>query len=225
VSERKMILLIDNYDSFVFNLARYFERLGQETHVVRNDATDVATIERMEPQAVVLSPGPCSPKEAGCSVDAARILHTRIPILGVCLGHQAIGEALGGCVVRANEPMHGRASEIHHRGESIFSDLPNPLTACRYHSLVVERTSLPACLQVTAWTSDGTIMGLAHRNYPVVGVQFHPESILTEMGYPLVANFLRLSGITLPTTIPTICAERDEPLPLEPVLPLQPVTF
>lgn len=220
-----MILLIDNYDSFVFNLARYFERLGQETHVVRNDAIDISAIAQFHPDAIVLSPGPCSPTEAGCSLEVVRDLHTRFPILGVCLGHQTIGAALGGRVVRAEQPMHGRTSQIFHQRSSIFADLSNPLTACRYHSLVVERSSLPACLEMTAWTNDGTIMALAHREYPVVGVQFHPESILTDLGYPLVANFLRLSGIALPASIPGIQTERDVTPTDEFLLPSRPVTF
>ena len=178
-----MILLIDNYDSFVFNLARYFERLGQATHVVRNDAIDVAAIERLSPAAIVLSPGPCTPAEAGCSLDVVRRFCDKLPILGVCLGHQAIAAALGGRVVRAPEPVHGRVSEIHHNGRGI-------LTVCRARWSGAATTrwrskkhSLPDCLEATAWTADGVMMALAHRERPVIGLQFHPESILTDSGY------------------------------------------
>jgi anthranilate synthase/aminodeoxychorismate synthase-like glutamine amidotransferase len=190
-----MILLIDNYDSFVFNLARYFERLGQETAVLRNDAIDVAGVRAMRPEAVVLSPGPCTPREAGCSLDIVRELHRELPILGVCLGHQAIAEAFGGRIVRSPEPMHGRPSRIHHNRRGIFAGIPSPFLACRYHSLIAEEKSLPACLRITARTKDGLIMGLRHRRYPVIGVQFHPESILTEHGQRLLANFLALAGL------------------------------
>ena len=220
-----MILLIDNYDSFVFNLARYFERLGQETHVVRNDAVDPIGIELLRPKAIVLSPGPCTPNEAGCSLDVIRQLHTRIPMLGVCLGHQAIGMAFGGRVVRASEPMHGRASQILHNGENIFCDLRNPFTATRYHSLVVARDSLPDCLEVTAWTADGTIMGLTHRSQPVFGVQFHPESILSDAGYPLLANFLQIAGFAIDRQPPVMESERVEVTSTVQELPPQVVTF
>jgi anthranilate synthase/aminodeoxychorismate synthase-like glutamine amidotransferase len=186
-----VILLIDNYDSFVHNLARYFMRLGQTTHVVRNDAVDLAGIRQLRPAAIVLSPGPCTPKEAGCSVDVIQAFGAELPTLGVCLGHQAIGVAYGGRVVRAQQPMHGRTSLVRHRRSGLFRGIPSPLTACRYHSLVLDRESLPTCLDVTAWTDDGTVMGIAHREWPVFGVQFHPESILTEAGSELLANFLR----------------------------------
>jgi anthranilate synthase/aminodeoxychorismate synthase-like glutamine amidotransferase len=186
-----VILLIDNYDSFVHNLARYFMRLGQTTHVVRNDAVDLAGIRQLRPAAIVLSPGPCTPTEAGCSVDVIQAFGAELPTLGVCLGHQAIGVAYGGRVVRAERPMHGRTSLVRHRRSGLFRDIPSPLTACRYHSLVLDRASLPTCLDVTAWTDDGTVMGIAHREWPVFGVQFHPESILTEAGSELLANFLR----------------------------------
>jgi anthranilate synthase/aminodeoxychorismate synthase-like glutamine amidotransferase len=186
-----VILLIDNYDSFVHNLARYFMRLGQTTHVVRNDAVDLAGIRQLRPAAIVLSPGPCTPKEAGCSVDVIQAFGAELPTLGVCLGHQAIGVAYGGRVVRAQRPMHGRTSLVRHRRSGLFRGIPSPLTACRYHSLVLDRASLPTCLDVTAWTDDGTVMGIAHREWPVFGVQFHPESILTEAGSELLANFLR----------------------------------
>ncbi len=220
-----MILLIDNYDSFVFNLARYFERLGHETCVVRNDAIDVPRIEALRPAAVVLSPGPCTPDEAGCSLEVVRRLATKLSILGICLGHQAIGAALGARVVRAAEPVHGRASAIFHGGESVFAGLPNPFVAGRYHSLIVDRTTLPACLQVTAWTADAMIMALAHRTLSVVGLQFHPESILTDAGYDLLAAFLRTAGIGKGTPVPRIESERAEPAPLGPPLPTAPVTF
>ncbi|MCL4192921.1 MAG: aminodeoxychorismate/anthranilate synthase component II [Thermoguttaceae bacterium] len=190
-----MILLIDNFDSFVYNLARYFQRLGHQTLVVRNTAIDAAGVAELAPAAVVLSPGPCTPREAGCSLEVVRRLHSRLPILGVCLGHQTIAAALGGGIVRAPEPVHGRASPVHHDGRGIFTGLPNPLTACRYHSLVVEEPSLPECLEVCARTTDGIVMAVRHRSLPVVGVQFHPESILTESGYDLLAGFLRLAGL------------------------------
>jgi len=206
-----LLLLIDNYDSFVFNLARYFQRLGQETRVVRHDAIDAEQVRAMRPNAVVLSPGPCTPNEAGCSLEIVRLLHDELPILGICLGHQAIAAALGGRVGRASEPVHGRTSAVHHNGRGIFAGLPNPLAACRYHSLVVEEASLPAELEVTARTAEGAVMAIAHRERPVVGLQFHPESILTESGYPLLANFLRLAGLPLPPRIPSMADERRRP--------------
>ena len=202
-----MILLIDNYDSFVFNLARYFERLGQRTCVVRNTAIDAAGVHALRPDAVVLSPGPCTPRQAGCSLDVVRQLHGELPMLGICLGHQTIAEALGGRVVRAPQPMHGRASPILHDGRDLFAGLPNPLIACRYHSLVVERQSLPDCLKVSAWTDDGLVMGLRHVRLPVLGLQFHPESILTDTGYPLLAGFLRRAGLQVPETVPAAASE------------------
>jgi len=202
-----MILLIDNYDSFVHNLARYFQRLGQETMVVRNSAIDVSGVRAAAPAAVVLSPGPCTPRQAGCSLDVVRQLHAEFPILGVCLGHQAIAEALGGRIVRAKEPIHGRTSPILHDGQGVFADLPNPLVACRYHSLVVDEESLPECLEVTARLDDGTVMALRHRTRPIVGLQFHPESILTDTGYALLAAFLRLAGLPVPVDVPGIDAE------------------
>jgi anthranilate synthase component 2 len=219
-----MILLIDNYDSFVFNLARYFERLGQATRVVRNDAIDVGEIAALQPAAVVLSPGPCTPDEAGCSLEIVRQLAGQVPILGICLGHQAIGAALGARVVRAAEPVHGRTSPVFHDGRGVFAGLPSPIIACRYHSLVVERSTLPAELEVSAWTADGTIMGIRHRAHCLVGLQFHPESILTDSGYGLLAGFLRLAGIPL-ADIPQIDGERDEPVATAAPLPRVPVTF
>jgi anthranilate synthase component II len=219
-----LLLLIDNYDSFVFNLARYFERLGRETFVVRNDAIGVAAIRSMRPEAIVLSPGPCTPTEAGSSLEIVRELHEEIPILGVCLGHQTIAAALGGRVVRASEPMHGRASAVMHDGNRIFAGVPSPLSACRYHSLVVEESTLPECLQVTARTTDGVIMALAHRLAPVIGLQFHPESILTDYGYPLLANFLRLARVSIPSSIPGLDDELLRPAAVW-ELPKAPVTF
>jgi anthranilate synthase component II len=199
-----MILLIDNYDSFVYNLARYFERLGHSTRVVRNTATDADEVESLAPAAVVLSPGPCTPERAGCALELVRRLHTHVPLLGICLGHQTIVAALGGRVVRAKEPVHGRTSLVHHNGRGVFAGLPNPLVGCRYHSLVVDEASLPDCLEVTARSEDGTIMAVQHRTLPVVGLQFHPESILTDCGYPLLAAFLRLAGLSTPNELPNI---------------------
>lgn len=197
-----MILLLDNYDSFVHNLARYFRRLGHETTVVRSDAIDARQIAEMRPSAVVISPGPCTPADAGCSIDAVRQLSGKLPILGVCLGHQAIGAAFGAAIVRAGEPMHGRTSALLHRGTSVFAGLPSPLRVCRYHSLVVDRGTLPDELQATAWTGDETIMAIAHREHPTVGVQFHPEAILTEHGYAMLAAFLRIAGLSVVDPLP-----------------------
>lgn len=205
-----MILLIDNYDSFVYNLARYFQRLGHVTRVIRNTAIDAAAARALLPEAIVLSPGPCAPQQAGCSLQVVRELYTELPILGVCLGHQTIAEALGGRVVRGREPVHGRSFPIRHDGRGVFAGLPNPIVASRYHSLVVEEASLPACLEVSARTDDGTVMALRHRDLPVVGLQFHPESILTDLGYPLLAAFLRLAGLEVPAEVPRIDSERRE---------------
>ena len=187
--------MIDNYDSFTFNLVQYFGELGQEVQVQRNDALDVRGIEALRPERIVISPGPCTPNEAGVSLELIAALAGRVPILGVCLGHQAIGQAFGGRVVRAKRIMHGKTSLVHHRGRGVFAGLPNPFEATRYHSLVVERESLPDCLEITAWTEDADggfeeIMGLRHRTLAVEGVQFHPESILTQHGHALLANFL-----------------------------------
>lgn len=190
-----MVLLIDNYDSFVFNLARYLEELGQETVVVRNDALSVGEIAARRPEAIVISPGPCTPDEAGVSLEAIRALSDSIPMLGVCLGHQAMAAALGGKVVRAPEPVHGRTSLIDHDGSGVFAGLPSPFRATRYHSLIVEAGSLPAEWSVTARTEDGIIMGLTHRSRRCYGVQFHPESVLTEYGHQLLKNFLTLAGL------------------------------
>ncbi len=201
------VLVIDNYDSFVFNLARYFQRLGQQTLVVRNTAIDAAGVRAMAPQALVLSPGPCAPQQAGCSLALVREFHNRVPILGVCLGHQTIAEALGGRIVRAAEPVHGRTSPVFHDGRGVFAGLPSPIVATRYHSLVVEEASLPPSLEVVARTEDGTVMAIRHRELPVVGLQFHPESILTEHGYAILAAFLRLAGLPVPKSLPTIAGE------------------
>lgn len=186
-----MILLIDNYDSFVHNLACYFRQLGASTKVVRNDAIHLSEIADLAPEAIVLSPGPCTPEQAGCSVAVVQRYFKQIPILGVCLGHQAIAVAFGGRIVRASEPMHGRISRVFHDQQGIFAGLPSPLTGCRYHSLIVDESSLPDELEVTARTNDGTIMAIEHGIYPLVGLQFHPEAILTEHGGELIAAFLR----------------------------------
>ena len=190
-----MLLMIDNYDSFTFNLVQYLQALGAEVRVERNDALDVDAIEKLAPERIVISPGPCTPNEAGVSVELIERLGPRIPILGVCLGHQSIGQAYGGKVVRAGRIMHGKTSRIRHEGKGVFAGLPDGYEATRYHSLVVERDSLPQSLEVTAWTQndDGSfeeIMGFRHREHPVQGVQFHPESILTEHGHALLKNFL-----------------------------------
>jgi para-aminobenzoate synthetase component II len=185
-----MILLLDNYDSFTYNLAQYLGQMGQELEVRRNDQITLGEIERLAPERIVISPGPCTPKEAGISVPLVERFAGKIPILGVCLGHQAIGAAFGGRVVRAQKIMHGKTSEIRHDGKTIFRGLPQEFTATRYHSLIVERKSLPRCLEISAETKDGTIMGLRHRDLPVEGVQFHPESVLTGSGFKLLENFL-----------------------------------
>lgn len=186
------ILVVDNYDSFVHNLARYFRELGQRVDVVRNDALSVAEIAARRPDHLVISPGPCTPNEAGVSLAAIRELAGSLPILGVCLGHQCIGQAFGGTVGRAGRPMHGKTSRVTHRGTDLFADLTNPLTVTRYHSLVVERDGFPDCLEVTGESEDGEIMALRHRRLPIWGVQFHPEAVLTEHGHALLANFLAL---------------------------------
>ena len=186
------VLVIDNYDSFTYNLVQYLGELGQELQVVRNDALTVEDIEALKPERIVISPGPCTPREAGVSVPTIRRMAGRVPILGVCLGHQSIGEAFGGEVVRAERLMHGKTSMIRHDGRTIFHGLPNPFEATRYHSLIVRRESLPECLEISAETDEGEIMGVRHRTLPVEGVQFHPESILTGPGKDLLRNFLKL---------------------------------
>lgn len=192
-----MVLMLDNYDSFTFNLVQYLGELGVDVVTHRNDCISVDEVERLAPERIVVSPGPCTPDQAGISLDLIGRFAGRVPILGVCLGHQAIGQAFGGRVIRADAVMHGKTSPVHHDGQGLFAGLPNPFTATRYHSLVVEWASLPQCLEVTAWTShaDGSrheIMGLRHRELPVAGVQFHPESILTQHGHALLANFLAM---------------------------------
>jgi anthranilate synthase component 2 len=191
-----MILVVDNYDSFTYTLVHYLNELGAQTRVVRNDALSAADAIALRPEAVLLSPGPCTPDDAGICLDLIRSAPDDLPILGVCLGHQAIGQAFGGDVIRAKSLMHGKTSQIHHDNTGIFEGLPNPFTATRYHSLAVKRDSLPNSLKVTAWTDDGEIMGLAHAARPIHGVQFHPESILTEGGHKLLGNFLDMAGVT-----------------------------
>jgi anthranilate synthase/aminodeoxychorismate synthase-like glutamine amidotransferase len=221
-----MILLIDNYDSFVHNLARHFERLGQRTVILRNDAVDARAVQAIRPDAIVLSPGPCTPRDAGASLEIVRQLHTAVPILGVCLGHQVIAEALGARIVRADVPVHGQASVIRHEGSGLFAGLPSPLRVGRYHSLVVEPSSLPGELRATAWAGDGILMAFEHCNRPVYGVQFHPESILTECGYELLANFLRLGGIDVAADAGDLAsAELRKPAAGSRRLPAGPVTF
>ncbi|HZP86300.1 MAG TPA: aminodeoxychorismate/anthranilate synthase component II [Burkholderiales bacterium] len=185
-----MLLMIDNYDSFTYNLVQYFGELQQEVRVFRNDEISLEEIERLAPNYIVISPGPCTPNEAGISVPAIARFAGKIPMLGVCLGHQSIGQAFGGRIVHAKQVMHGKTSEIHHKDEGVFRGLREPLVATRYHSLVIERASLPNVLEITAWTDDGEIMGVRHKQMPVEGVQFHPESILTEQGHELLRNFL-----------------------------------
>jgi anthranilate synthase component II len=185
-----MLLMIDNYDSFTYNLVQYLGELGQEVKVARNDEVTIADVERLAPERVVISPGPCTPNEAGVSLELITHLAGRVPLLGVCLGHQAIGQAFGGNIIHAKTLMHGKVSSIHHRGEGVFRGLPSPYNATRYHSLAIERATCPAELEITAWTEDGEIMGVRHRSLPIEGVQFHPESILTEHGHALLRNFL-----------------------------------
>jgi anthranilate synthase component II len=186
-----MLLMIDNYDSFTYNLVQYLGELGQDVQVYRNDQISVADVARLKPTHVVVSPGPCTPTEAGISVPAIEQLAGKVPILGVCLGHQSIGQAYGGKIIRAKQLMHGKTSMIHHNGKGVFQGLPSPFEATRYHSLVIERETLPDCLEITAWTDDGEIMGVRHKTLAVEGVQFHPESILTQHGHQLLANFLK----------------------------------
>jgi anthranilate synthase component 2 len=182
--------MIDNYDSFTFNLVQYFGELGEEVRTYRNDEITLEQIEKLDPSRICISPGPCTPHEAGVSVPVLKHFAGKLPILGVCLGHQSIGAAFGGKVIRAKEVMHGKTSPIQHTGIGVFKDLPSPYTIIRYHSLAIERESLPDCLEVTAWTDDGEIMGVRHKEYAIEGVQFHPESILSEHGHALLKNFL-----------------------------------
>jgi anthranilate synthase component 2 len=189
-----MLLMIDNYDSFTYNLVQYFGELGEDVRVFRNDAITVKEIAAMKPDTLVISPGPCSPKEAGISVEAIKAFAGKLPILGVCLGHQSIGYAFGGEIVHAKQLMHGKLSPVHHADTGVFSGLPNPFNATRYHSLAIRRETLPDCLEVTAWTEDGEIMGIrhtGHKEHAIQGVQFHPESIMTEHGHQLLQNFLK----------------------------------
>ena len=191
-----MLLMIDNYDSFTYNLVQYLGELGQDVQVYRNDEIDLATVKKLNPRHIVISPGPCTPNEAGISVPLIHEFAGKIPLLGVCLGHQSIGQAFGGHIIKAKTLMHGKTSLIHHTNSGVFKDLPNPYTATRYHSLVIERATIPDCLEITAWTEDangefGEIMGVKHKTLAVEGVQFHPESVLTEHGHALLDNFLR----------------------------------
>lgn len=191
-----MLLMIDNYDSFTYNLVQYLGELGQDVQVYRNDEIDLAKVAELKPEKIVISPGPCTPNEAGISVPLINAFAGKIPLLGVCLGHQSIGQAFGGNIVHAKQLMHGKTSLVHHHNIGVFKDLPNPFTATRYHSLVIERETLPDCLEITAWTEDengefGEIMGVRHKTLPIEGVQFHPESILTEHGHDLLNNFLK----------------------------------
>ena len=186
-----MLLMIDNYDSFTYNIVQYFAELGQEVVVRRNDDITLQEIEDLNPNYLVIGPGPCSPKEAGISIAAMTHFAGKLPIMGICLGHQTIGEAFGGNIIRAQTLMHGKVSPVSHHGTGMFKNLPNPVTCTRYHSLVIERSSLPECLEITAWTEDGEIMGVRHKTYPIEGVQFHPEALLTEHGHDMLDNFLK----------------------------------
>ena len=194
-----MFVLIDNYDSFTYNLYHFLGELGAAVDVRRNDQVSVAEVMALHPQGIILSPGPCDPDRAGICLALIEAAAGKLPVLGVCLGHQAIGQAFGGKVIRGPVPMHGKLTAVQHRGEGIFQDIPTPFMATRYHSLVVERGSLPDCFSVTAETENGLIMGLAHRNLPIHGVQFHPESIASEHGHRLLGNFLRLAGLNAPS--------------------------
>jgi len=196
-----MILVIDNYDSFTYNLVHYLNELGAETLVHRNDAISVEQALGLKPKGVLLSPGPCTPNEAGICLDLLAAAPEDLPIFGVCLGHQAMGQAFGGKVIRARELMHGKTSPIHHTGKGVFAGLKNPFTATRYHSLCIERETAPEVLEVTAWTDDGEIMGVQHKSRPIHGVQFHPESIATECGHELLANFLDIAGVKRLATV------------------------
>lgn len=189
-----MLLMIDNYDSFTYNLVQYLRELGEEVIVSRNDKISLTEIEKLQPERLVVSPGPCTPNEAGISVDAIKFFAGKIPILGVCLGHQSIGQAFGGNIVRAGRLMHGKTSPVFHDNRELFEGLPNPFDATRYHSLLVERQSLPDCLEITAWTAEEEIMGMRHRELPIWGMQFHPESILTVKGMDMLKNFLVMTS-------------------------------
>ena len=193
-----MLLMIDNYDSFTFNIVQYLRELGEDVRVYRNDEINVAEIQQLSPDLIVISPGPCTPNEAGISMELVQAFESKIPILGICLGHQSLSQVYGGNIIKAGQVMHGKTSLIHHTGQDVFAGLTNPFTATRYHSLVVEKESLPDCLEVIAWTENddgklGEIMGVRHRQFAITGVQFHPESILTEHGHELLGNFLNLA--------------------------------
>lgn len=222
-----MILLIDNYDSFVFNLERYFKRLGCATKVVRNDAVDLEALAAARPQGIVFSPGPCTPDDAGKALEIARRCGSRTPMLGICLGHQILAQALGTRIARAPEPRHGRTSAIEHDGRGLFAGVPSPLTVCRYHSLAVVESSLPNSLRVTARAADdGVVMALAHTHLPIYGLQFHPESILTEHGYRLLANFLRRAGHVPADALPEEAhSPAASPAPAEPRRAGTPLSF
>jgi anthranilate synthase/aminodeoxychorismate synthase-like glutamine amidotransferase len=189
-----MILMIDNYDSFTFNIVQYLGQMGEDVKVHRNDRITIAEIKKLKPQSIFLSPGPCSPREAGITVDVIREFYKDVPIMGICLGHQSIGYAFGGEIIRASRIMHGKTSPIINDGKTIFAGLPNPFSAGRYHSLLVRRESLPACFEISAETAEGEIMGLRHREYPVESIQFHPESVLTPQGKRIIRNFLKYTG-------------------------------
>ncbi len=219
-----MILLIDNYDSFAHNLARYFNRLRHATTVVRNDELDLAQLTADPPRAIVLSPGPCTPQEAGSSLEIVRQFHQTVPMLGVCLGHQTISAALGGRIIRAPVPRHGQKSLILHDSSRLFEGIPPRFAVGRYHSLIVDEATLPAVLRITARCEDGLPMAMAHRSLPVFGVQFHPESILTEHGFRLLANFLSAAGISVESPLPELAEESPLPTPVF-ALPSQPITF
>ncbi len=195
-----MLLMIDNYDSFTYNLVQYLGELGEEVMVIRNDEITLEAVQQLNPAGVVISPGPCTPDEAGISMDLIKRFSGKVPILGVCLGHQSIGQAFGGRIVHAKKVMHGKTSLVFHDGKGIFQGMPNPFTATRYHSLVIERSSIPDCLEISAWTEDGEIMGVRHRTLPVEGVQFHPESVLSEHGHQLLGNFLQGNHIQQPSS-------------------------
>ncbi len=201
-SDRRVVAVIDNYDSFTYNLVQYLGELGASCEVFRNDAISAAELAERRPAAVVISPGPCTPDEAGISLAVVRLMGASTPLLGVCLGHQAVGQAYGGRVVRAPHVMHGKVSSIRHAGAGVFEGLPDPVEATRYHSLVVERTGLPDALEVTAWTDDGLIMGLRHREHPVEGVQFHPESIATPHGHDMLRTFLARARVPVVAALP-----------------------
>jgi len=220
-----VILLIDNYDSFAHNLGRYFVRLGKTLKVVRNDQITVEQIRALQPTAIVLSPGPCTPNEAGVSLQVVQAFVRTIPILGVCLGHQTIAAALGGRIVK-EKPVHGMSSQLSHDGQGIFSGLPQRFDVARYHSLAVEESTLPDQFEVSARTGQGVVMAIRHRQYPVVGIQFHPESILTEYGYEMLAGFLAVSRLDRPEAIPSRSSELTQPEPVElPATPQVPITF